>query len=73
MNWQPMKTAPKDGTSILLFIEGQAIEGHWPDDSWNEWSVAWVSSHGCGCCASSNEAPTHWMPLPAKPEKETEQ
>lgn len=71
MTWQPIETAPKDGTSILLFIEGQVIEGQWGD--WEDWSVACVSSHGCGCCSSDNEAPTHWMPLPAKPKKETEQ
>jgi hypothetical protein len=72
MKWQPIETAPKDGTRILLFIEDQVIEGHW-DDSWPMWCTAYLSSHGCGCCSSSNEEPTHWMPLPAKPEKETEQ
>jgi hypothetical protein len=71
MNWQPIETAPKDGTHILLFIEDQAIEAWW-DDSWDEWSTAYLSSHGCGCCSSSNETPTHWAVLD-KPKKEQDQ
>lgn len=71
MNWQTIETAPKDGTHILLFIEDQAVEGWW-DDSWNEWSVATLSIHGCGCCSSSNEAPTHWAVLDT-PKKDQDQ
>jgi hypothetical protein len=68
MNWQPIETAPKDGTRILLFIEDQAVEGHW-DDSWPMWRTAYLSSHGCGCCADDNEEPTHWAVLDT-PKKE---
>ena len=73
MDWQPIETAPKDGTSILLLIEDVAIEGYWEVPTYASgkpyWYVPSVSSHGCGCCPSDNEEPTHWMPLPAKPEK----
>lgn len=70
--WQPIETAPKDGRSVLLLMEGVAIEGRYdetatynsPDD---RWYPVQVSSHGCGCCGSSNEPPTHWMPLPEPP------
>lgn len=71
--WQPIKTAPKDGTTILLLIEGVAIEGYWEAPEWEGcepyWYVPSVSSHGCGCCSSANEEPTYWMPLPPMPEK----
>lgn len=71
MNWQPIETAPKDGTCILLFIEGQVTEGWW-DDTYNAWGTAILSSHGCGCCSSDNEAPTHWAVLDT-PNKEQDQ
>lgn len=50
--WQPMDTAPKDGTHVLLRIIGReyepsVIEGWWDYDSWD---VVRLDSHGCGCC-----------------------
>ena len=70
MDWQPIETAPKDGTRILVYMEGAIIEAWWEDGySGGEWDCVSMSSHGCGCCRSTNDAPTHWVPLPAKPEK----
>ncbi len=65
MNWEPIETAPKDGTHILLYIEGIVIEGFYNNGGWQGGSL---SEHGCGCCGSPNDDPTHWMPLPDKPE-----
>lgn len=60
MDWQPIETAPKDGTSVLLWFTraepqiGRFRRGHgartrrwWVGDFWIE--------------------PTHWMPLPPPP------
>ncbi len=74
--WQPIETAPKDGTHILLFIESKIIEGWWEkreyDGPWpmvlELWKTIWLSEHGCGCCAEDNDDPTHWMPLPEGPD-----
>lgn len=65
MNWRPMDTAPKDGTHILLHIEDCAIEGWWENyrNGGGEWNVVSLSSHGCGCCSSSNADPLKWAYL----------
>jgi hypothetical protein len=75
--WQPIETAPKDGTR-LLFWDGRlkmAISGCWHDEptrddpggydpGWAWWSadedlIMWDSG--------PDDAPTHWMSLPAPP------
>lgn len=71
--WQPIETAPKVRTHILGIIEGAVLEMYWKPTPWKgedtgEWCVPTLSSHGCGCCSSKNEQPTHWMPIPAIPE-----
>lgn len=58
--WQPIETAPKDGTWILIWGEqwsGAPIPdvGHWDDDDWRD------DEHTVLAFA------THWMPLPAPP------
>ena len=65
MTWQPIETAPRDGTHILVLMEDAVIEAWWHGSG--EWNAVIVSSHGCGCCSRENDEPTHWMPLPAKP------
>lgn len=69
MNWQPIETAPKDGTHILARLHdsntcyviyfGGAKQRVNPRGFWR---VAWD-------CYKLGELdqPTHWMPLPAPP------
>lgn len=61
--WQPIETAPKDGTWILIWGEqwsGAPIPdvGHWDDDDWRD------DEHTVLAFA------THWQPLPAPPTTE---
>ena len=63
MEWQPIETAPKDGTAILLSIPGNknpcAHVGffHHDTDQWRERILG----------ANFVNYPSHWMPLPKPP------
>ena len=64
--WQPIETAPKDGTDILV-MTGETMH-----------VVRWINIHGGfdywavddnkhGPFTLRGKAPTHWMPLPEPP------
>lgn len=66
--WQPIDTAPKDGTWVLLLwpinshvgpvaCEGQYYHAKDGDSFW--WSMLKLKTE-----------PTHWMPLPPTPDRE---
>ncbi len=57
MNWQPIETAPKDGTEILL------TDGHYKRTGWYAKRIGVWSMDA----AVSLAMPTHWAPLPAPP------
>ena len=62
--WQPIETAPKDGTAFLacwLGLGGQPFEVVNWDDEANEW-IAF---------GHAVDRPTHWMPLPPLPTART--
>jgi hypothetical protein len=62
MEWQPIETAPKDGTKVLIVDDDGVVDvaayligkryGYWDTETF--------------CC------PTHWMPLPPPPNYERE-
>lgn len=64
--WQPIETAPKDGTTIDLWLQaGERIaDARWNRDAWRFWcqdefeSMDWIKIVGRA---------THWMPLPEPP------
>jgi hypothetical protein len=57
--WQPIETAPKDGTIILTWQGGV----RWRITCYNPHVKEW---HYIGI-EYSKEAPTYWMPLPQPP------
>ena len=64
-SWQPIATAPKDGTSVLLYHPG--FKGaFYPRDEQPRW---WVDRQRDGSWwqAAPSAMPTHWMHLPAAP------
>ena len=54
--WQPIETAPKDGTCVLVYSKGRVISAYFLHDDWLEVLHSY----------SFND-PTHWMPLPEPP------
>lgn len=59
MKWNPIETAPKDGTEVWVYVaprEGlrgfQCVCAYHPDAGW---------------CADELREVTHWMPLPEPP------
>lgn len=66
--WQPIETAPKDGTYILCVcmrtMEGcEKHLGHMEVDNWKD------RYHGFGKFNTSAWPATHWQPLPEPPSK----
>lgn len=59
MNWQPIETAPKDGTEVLLFAGFDMGICFWRED---ETMTGWTWGLG-----KRFLNPSHWMPLPPPP------
>lgn len=83
-DWQPIETAPKDGTPVLLFA-GASIQhdsapkpffhvSRWVNETrerWepkSEWELVRVIEDASHW--ESWELPSHWMPLPAPPQED---
>lgn len=74
--WQPIETAPKDGSSVLLAVatdDGRAVagEGWYRDNDDSDMGWWWANESPGDYYAEAIEPRwriTHWMPLPAPPE-----
>lgn len=71
--WQPIKTAPKDGTEIQLWavLTSNKKGQWWPKCYWGgnfgiDWWMA-IDEEGEGVLEKSAWKPTHWMPEPEPP------
>ena len=59
MAWQPMSTAPRDGTSVLVRTkDGRIYQADCFDNRW------WPLDVGLRLF----DEPPHWMPLPEAPQ-----
>jgi hypothetical protein len=61
--WQPIASAPTDGTPILVAVAGG--EYHAAKAWWSENAKQWLVSDSP--CLILTISPTHWMPLPEPP------
>lgn len=71
-NWQPIETAPKDGTKVLAWADNPC----WSEPAIAFWGrsnplnmAEWLGGH---CSIRHIDQPTHWMPLPPPPQVEKE-
>jgi Protein of unknown function (DUF551) len=68
MTWQPIETAPKDGTEVLMYCPGDipaVVCGAYVDDPEIPY---WRYSESLVADVVAEANPTHWMPLPPPPE-----
>lgn len=75
MEWQPIETAPMDGTDILLFCPGETPPhkiGYWVESKWPIYYTGFTSGKETdaeGSWETYNElSPTHWIDLNCLPE-----
>lgn len=72
--WRPMKSAPRDGTEVLLLVErragepGKCLVGHWTPgghciEDFPPIDAGWDLWNGCMFDLASK--PLAWMPLPS--------
>lgn len=72
--WQPIKTAPRDGTRFLVRyrtvydIPKGAIRAKTEIAWFKDDRLYLSSSEGHEVCNYPNDGATHWMPLPAPPQ-----
>jgi len=73
--WQPIETAPKDGTTVLLhppsWANRTSSTGSWNSDKYARKPAPYWERDDCWnkVMLSRNSPTTHWMPLPAAPTK----
>jgi len=71
VRWQPIETAPKDSTDILVFVETASVPivhiARWEVGDENFGVGWWSYTHNSVGqeMLTGFKYPTHWMPLPA--------
>ena len=66
--WQPIETAPKDGTVILMFRNKEVLAGAFHAELGKyPWLILEESMDGTNGLQEGAHGPTHWMPLPSAP------
>lgn len=69
-SWQPIETAPKDGTAVLVVndkaLDPEALVAHWNGEWRVDTTYAWANAEDPWGHFGTIDA-THWMPLPPAP------
>ena len=65
--WQPIETAPRDGSSFLAYARDPYSRGFYGVAQWAE-KQDWNPRSVAGWFWPFAIRPTHWVPFPAPPE-----
>jgi len=65
--WREIASAPKDGTPVLLWRNGEVHAAKWTFDCMEKGRKCWGGIKGNWWFSRSCEQPTHWMPFPTPP------
>lgn len=79
MQWNPIETAPKDGTELMVWCPDMGVEflaAHFTSKEYltetygspDYMEEGWYPSPGYPDSWEYVVHPTHWMPLPPKPD-----
>jgi hypothetical protein len=68
-DWQPIKTAPRDGTDILVCMTHNLPDGEWETIQWVDWARDTIEWPIFRDRIDIPFPPTHWMPLPDAPQE----
>lgn len=75
--WQPIETAPRDGTPVLICWAAPGYSASMAVAEWDQDyaemdftdGVGWRDGSDYGCGGMIGAMPSHWMPLPEPPER----
>lgn len=69
MEWQPIDTGPKDGTSVIVASEGGFVgeAKYWAKYWENYGNWWWANCHPTDSYDGEIMYARHWMPLPEPP------
>lgn len=71
-NWQPIETAPKDGTFFLASSRNEMIVCNQPPGcAKGRWTFHSRKHGWCGAKIATLAPLTHWQPLPEPPEAQS--
>lgn len=69
-DWQPIETAPRDGTDILAWCADRAVVTFWGEVmARDDGTEGWILSYD-GADPLWHSLPSHWLPIPPKPPTE---
>ncbi len=66
--WSGIESAPRDGTRVLLWMDGSIYFGSW----FNNKAYPTISRWKVEVPPSWQDQPTHWLPLPSPPKNSAE-
>lgn len=80
-DWQPISTAPKDGTPVIVAVPTKDLDGfhvgeaYYDPENYEGGDWWWAGTgygdyHGGPISDINFHQPSHWMPLPAPPKPE---